>query len=76
MTMLLVSRFASHSPALRSSSPLSDDQLRQVAPSIFAVAKHESRSARYTYIPTGEVLGGLRKEGFQPFMVWPDPGAS
>ena len=69
MTMQLVSRFASRSPALRSTSPLSDDQLRQVAPSIFAVAKHESRSARYTYIPTGEVLGGLRKEGFQPFMV-------
>jgi hypothetical protein len=40
-----------------------------VAPSIFAEEKHQSRSDRYTYIPTGEVLGALRKEGFQPFMV-------
>jgi hypothetical protein len=54
---------------LRSDSPLSDDQIRRVAPSIFADGKHESRSERYTYIPTIDVLRGLRNEGFQPFMV-------
>jgi hypothetical protein len=54
---------------LRADHPLSDDQIRSVAPSIFAEEKHQSRSDRYTYIPTGEVLGALRKEGFQPFMV-------
>ena len=43
--------------------------MRQAAPSIFATAKHVSRSERYTYIPTIEVLRGLRKEGFEPFMV-------
>ncbi len=53
---------------LRQNSPLSDDQIRAVAPSIFAEAAHESRSARYTYIPTIDVLNGLRKHGFQPFM--------
>jgi hypothetical protein len=37
-TMQLASRFASHSPALRSDYPLSDDQIRRVAPSIFADA--------------------------------------
>jgi hypothetical protein len=47
---MLASRFASHSPALRSDYPLSDDQIRRVAPSIFADAPHESRSERYSYI--------------------------
>ena len=67
--MQLASRFASRSPSLRSDSPLSDDQIRRVAPSIFADAPHESRSERYSYIPTAAVLTELRKEGFQPFMV-------
>ncbi len=66
---MLASRFASRSPSLRSDRPLSDEQIRSVAPSIFAQAAHESRSARYTYIPTIEVLAGLRREGFEPFMV-------
>jgi hypothetical protein len=57
------------SPALRADHPLSDDQIRSVAPSIFADDKHASRSDRYAYIPTGAVLSELRKEGFQPFMV-------
>lgn len=65
----LASRFASRSPVLRSDSPLSDDQIHRVAPSIFAEAPHESRSQRYAYIPTATVLTELRKEGFQPFMV-------
>ena len=66
---MLATRFASHSPALRSDYPLSDDQIRRVAPSIFADAPHQSRSERYAYIPTAAVLTELRKEGFQPFMV-------
>ena len=67
--MQLASRFASRSPVLRSDHPLSDEQIRTVAPSIFADAPHESRSQRYAYIPTSTVLTELRKEGFQPFMV-------
>jgi hypothetical protein len=55
--------------SIRSPYPLTDDQIRSVAPSIFATGAHESRSARYTYIPTSELLNGLRREGFQPFMV-------
>lgn len=66
---MLASRFASRSLVLRSDSPLSDDQIHRVAPSIFAEAPHESRSQRYAYIPTATVLTELRKEGFQPFMV-------
>ncbi|MDT8398402.1 MAG: DUF932 domain-containing protein, partial [Pseudomonadales bacterium] len=67
--MQLASRFASRSPVLRSEHPLSDDQIRRVAPSIFAEAPHGSRSERYSYIPTATVLAELRGEGFQPFMV-------
>ena len=62
-------QLASRSPVLRSDFPLSDDQIRTVVPSIFADAPHESRSQRYTYIPTSAVLTELRKEEFQPFMV-------
>jgi hypothetical protein len=65
----LASSFRSHSPSLCSASPLSDDQIRAVAPSIFASAAHVCRSERYTYLPTSEVLGALRREGFEPFMV-------
>jgi len=54
---------------LRSDHPLSDDQIRAVAPSIFAETPHESRSERYSYIPTAAVLAELRSEGFLPFMV-------
>lgn len=53
----------------RASSPLSNDQIGRIAPSVFAEEKHASRSERYTYIPTIQVLDGLRKEGFEPYMV-------
>ncbi len=65
----LATRFARTSFVVRSESPLADDQMRRAAPSIFAAGKHVSRSERYTYIPTIYVLCGLRKEGFEPFMV-------
>lgn len=53
----------------RDGNPLSDDAIRTVAPSIFASAPHHSRSDRYAYIATSEVLEGLRSAGFQPFAV-------
>ena len=65
----LATRFARSTRVLRTDSPLSEDQMRAAAPSVFAEGKHASRSERYTYIPTIEVLRGLRKEGFEPFMV-------
>jgi hypothetical protein len=68
-TASLVTRFARNTCVMRSETPLSEEQLRRVAPSIFAEGKHVSRSERYTYIPTIEVLRGLRKQGFEPFMV-------
>ena len=68
-TPTLATRFARNTFVVRSETPLAEDQMRQAAPSIFATGKHDSRSERYTYIPTIEVLRGLRKEGFEPFMV-------
>jgi len=68
-TPTLATRFARNTRVMRGEQPLSEDQMRTAAPSIFADGKHASRSERYTYIPTIEVLRGLRKEGFEPFMV-------
>ncbi len=66
----LATRFGHNTTrVLRAIQPLDEDQMRTVAPSIFAPGKHASRSERYTYIPTIDVLRGLRKEGFEPFMV-------
>lgn len=45
--------------------PMTDDDIRRVAPSVFAAEKHDSRSQRFTYISTIDVLAGLRSEGFQ-----------
>lgn len=47
--------------------PMSDEQLRKLVPSIFADGAHDSRSERYTYIPTIDVLHKLRDEGYFPF---------
>lgn len=65
---MLATRFGSYTK-LDQGSALSNEQLYRVAPSIFAGEKHESRSERYTYIPTIQVLDGLRSEGFFPFSV-------
>lgn len=65
----LAGRGGFYGGVLRSNNPLDNQQMMAVAPSIFAEVAHESRSARYTVIPTIRVLDGLRKEGFQPFYV-------
>jgi Domain of unknown function (DUF932) len=68
-TPTLATRFARNTRVLRADVPLNEDQMRSAAPSIFAEGKHASRSERYSYIPTIDVLRGLRKEGFEAFMV-------
>jgi hypothetical protein len=68
-TPTLATRFAPTARVLRREQPLSEEQMRGAAPSIFAEGKHASRSERYTYIPTIDVLRGLRKQGFEPYMV-------
>lgn len=48
---------------------LTNDELVRYAPSIFADAAHASRSDRYAYIPTAELINGMRNEGFLPVKV-------
>lgn len=48
---------------------LTNDELMRFVPGVFSEEKHESRSERYTYIPTITQLDNLRKEGFQPFFA-------
>ncbi|HEY4415936.1 MAG TPA: DUF932 domain-containing protein [Verrucomicrobiae bacterium] len=64
-----IQRFGPSASSMRSQTPLTDEQIRAVAPSVFADAAHSSRSSRYAAIPTSEVLSSLRREGFQPFSV-------
>lgn len=51
----------------RPSIPLTDENLMRIAPSIFAEEKHSSRSDRYAYYSTKEILLALRNEGFYPY---------
>lgn len=48
-------------------SPLNDSQILNRCPSIFAQEAHISRSERYSYVPTANILTALRKEGFEVF---------
>jgi len=52
--------------AIHMMTPLTDEQLYKVAPSIFAQLPWGEVSDRYTFIPTSTIVAQLRKEGFQP----------
>lgn len=55
MRSLLMTRLASRFGAanlIRRDRPLTREELFRVVPSVFSEDKHESRSERYTYIPT------------------------
>jgi hypothetical protein len=45
---------------------LDDEALRKAAPSIFAEHAHTSRSGRYSFIPTIQVVNTLRNQGWLP----------
>lgn len=64
--MRLASRFGRIN-SIRKDRPLTNEELMHVVPSVFSEDKHDSRSERYTYIPTIALLDALREEGFQPF---------
>lgn len=48
---------------------LNNDQLRRIAPSIFATQADDRCSERYRFVPTIEVIEALRGEGFYPVSV-------
>ena len=45
---------------------LTMDQLRKAAPSAFAEQAHNSRSDRYAYLPTVDLIQGMQSAGFLP----------
>lgn len=53
--------------SIRQNRPLTNEELQRIVPSAFSEDKHDSRSDRYTYIPTIVLLDRLRDEGFQPY---------
>ena len=65
---LLASRFGS-AHSIRRDRPLTIEELLRTVPSVFSEEKHDSRSSRYTYIPTITLLGSLQQEGFYPFFA-------
>ena len=50
-----------------SNQPLELAEVKRLAPSAFALAPHDSRSQRYSYVPTLEVIRGMEQAGFLPF---------
>lgn len=66
--MKLASRFGRINQ-IRRDRPLTNDEMMVHVPSVFGTDKHESRSDRYTYIPTITLLESLKQEGFQPFFA-------
>ncbi|HHQ6575752.1 TPA: DUF932 domain-containing protein [Serratia fonticola] len=64
----LASRFGRVN-SIRRDRPLTHDELAHYVPSVLGDDKHQSRSARYTHIPTITLLDRLREEGFEPFFA-------
>lgn len=64
-----VNRFSRRNGAsgIQSREPLAMDAIRLAAPSIFAETKHMSRSERYTYIPTSQIVEHLSNSGYGVF---------
>jgi hypothetical protein len=55
--------------AFRSENPINADQFLRHAPSVLATEAHESRSDKYLFIPTIDILRGMWREGFAPYEV-------
>lgn len=64
----LASRFGAAN-SIRRDRPLTIEELFRTVPSVFSEDKHDSRSEKYTYIPTITLLDSLQKEGFYPFFA-------
>lgn len=65
----LATKFVRNARQISGREALDNDTLRAVVPSLFADEAHESRSGRYVYVPTIELVEALRKEGFAPFFA-------
>ena len=69
MTYSLATRFGRNSHQISGREALDNETLYRHVPSIFAREAHDSRSERYVYVPTIEIVEGLRREGWFPFFA-------
>src|SRR5260370_12817347 len=53
-------------PKARGTVAISDEELHQLAPSIFASQPVEGVSDRYSFLPTSSILTGMRENGWVP----------
>jgi len=58
-----------HTPAFFSRREMADDQIRSVAPSVFAAAPLPEVSERYAFVPTAQIVSRLRDSGWSPVMA-------
>ncbi|WP_234050604.1 MULTISPECIES: DUF932 domain-containing protein [unclassified Xanthobacter] len=65
----LATRFGRNSHQISGREALDNDALHHHVPSVFAREAHDSRSDRYVYVPTIEIVEGLRREGWFPFFA-------
>ena len=65
----LATRFGRNSHQISGREPLDNEALYRHVPSIFASEAHDSRSERYVYVPTIDIVEGLRREGWFPFFA-------
>src|SRR6266436_4765084 len=49
--------------------PLSNEEINALAPSAFAVTPWYAQSERYAFVPTSNVIEGMRSAGFLPYNV-------
>lgn len=65
----LATRFGRNSHQISGREALDNEALHRHVPSVFAREAHDSRSDRYVYVPTIEIVEGLRREGWFPFFA-------
>ena len=65
----LATRFGRNAHQISGREPLDNEALYRHVPSIFAREAHDSRSDRYVYVPTIDIVEGLRREGWFPFFA-------
>lgn len=65
----LATRFGRNSSQISGREALDNEALYRHVPSIFAREAHDSRSERYVYVPTIDIVEGLRREGWFPFFA-------
>jgi len=69
MNYHLATRFGRNSHQISGREALDNEALYAHVPSIFAREAHDSRSERYVYVPTIDIVEGLRREGWLPFFA-------